>query len=311
MDQHGILLLQKITVKLADRLGSQIEEYQVPWEGRLMDADARVETLKEELGSLFPEVGEDVNMMLYDQEKNLLLNGQTLEEAGVKPPCTLVLSLHSYPTYFTAFKRRGVGVLNLERLQSIHNALPSILFDIVCVVIGSLLISAGAAASFVAWGLTVPFSFQTWAVLLVGAVLGWLRGGLAAVVYLCMGLAGAPFFATHGSGVDTLKGSSGGYLVGFVFAATLTGFLSEKAFDKTWKGSIMSMIAGTILIYIFGVGWLAYFLKSVRQAILLGFVPFLIGDAIKIVLATVLLPVGWKIMSYRLKLSQKKDDDNL
>jgi hypothetical protein len=73
-------------------------------------------------------------MMLYDKQKNLLLNDQTLESAGVKPPCTLHLYLHSYPTYFTAFKNRSVEALNCMKV--LHHKIPSILFDIGCVVIG-------------------------------------------------------------------------------------------------------------------------------------------------------------------------------
>lgn len=312
MDQHGVVLLQKITVKLTARLGNQIEEFQVPWEGRLMEADARVENLKEELANLFPGVGEEVNMILYDTDKNLLVNDQTLEDAGVGPQCTLYLYLHSYPTYFSAFKGRADGFLNLQKLRAIHERLPSILFDVVCVVVGSLLIAAGAQVSFFfPWDHTVPFSFQTWAVLLVGALLGWLRGGMASLIYLCMGLAGAPFFAPGDSGKRGIPEATMGYLVGFVFAGTLTGFMSEKAFDKTWKGSILSMLAGTAVIYIFGVGWLAIVLKSMRQAILSGFVPFLIGDTIKIVLATLLLPVGWKIIAYRKRFDKTPIYDSI
>jgi biotin transporter BioY len=61
-------------------------------------------------------------------------------------------------------------------------------------------------------------------------------------------------FARHCFVNSPREGPTVGYLVGFVFAATLTGFMSEKAFDKTWRGSILSMICGTIVIYIFGVG---------------------------------------------------------
>jgi biotin transport system substrate-specific component len=73
---------------------------------------------------------------------------------------------------------------------------------------GSLLISAGAQIAFYfPWDNTVPFTFQTWAVLLVGATLGWLRGGLAALLYFLLGLAGAPFFAGPSSGIAAIKGS--------------------------------------------------------------------------------------------------------
>jgi len=305
MDQYGIIAFQKVIVKLTDRLGSHIEDYYVPWEGRLIEDDARVETLKSELATLHPGVGEEVNMMLYDTDKNLLVNDQTLADAGVMPSSTLYLYLHSYPTYFSAFKSSFSSAQILQKLQAIHPRLPSILFDVVCVVIGSFLIVAGAQASVEPyWDDTVPLTFQTWAVLLVGALLGWFRGGMAALIYMLMGMAGAPFFALQKGGVDYLKGATGGYLVGFVFAASITGLMSEKAFDKTWRGSILSMLVGTLVIYIFGVGWLAIVLKSFKNAILLGFVPFLIGDAIKIVMATLLLPIGWKIISYKKKLAK-------
>lgn len=141
----------------------------------------------------------------------------------------------------------------------------------------------------------VPITGQTFAVLLVGSVLGANRGAISMGLYVVMGAIGLPVFT--GAANLAAKLSTGtatlGYLVGFVAAAALVGFLAQQGFDKKPHGVIASFIAGNLAIYAFGAGWLAIVLGSLETAITAGVLPFLIGDAIKIALAAAVLPLAW------------------
>lgn len=149
----------------------------------------------------------------------------------------------------------------------------------------------------------VPVTGQTFAVLLVGAALGARVGTLAVVAYLVEGLLGAPVFAGGRSawspsavpGVPVIFGPSAGYLVGFVAAAALVGWLAERGLDRHVRTAAVAMACGTLAIYLFGAGWLA---RSVglEAAIQLGVLPFLAGDLFKVLLAAAALPVAWRLV---------------
>jgi biotin transport system substrate-specific component len=142
----------------------------------------------------------------------------------------------------------------------------------------------------------VPITGQTFAVLLVGAVLGSKRGAAAMIAYIAQGGMGLPFFAGGASGLSILTGATAGYLVGFIGAAYVIGLLAERGLERSVKTSVLPFLIGTIVIYIFGVAWLSIVLNSVSQAIQFGLLPFLIGDAIKLILAAVVLPIAWKFI---------------
>ena len=142
----------------------------------------------------------------------------------------------------------------------------------------------------------VPITGQTFAVLLVGALLGSKRGVAAMIAYILQGGIGLPFFAGGASGLGILTGATAGYLVGFVGAAYVVGWLAERGLERSVRTSIIPFLIGTVIIYIFGVAWLSIFLKSFNQALQFGLLPFLIGDAIKLILAAVALPAAWKFV---------------
>jgi biotin transporter BioY len=142
----------------------------------------------------------------------------------------------------------------------------------------------------------VPITGQTFAVLLVGALLGSKRGVAAMIAYIAQGAIGLPFFAGGASGFAILTGATAGYLVGFVSAAYVVGLLAERGLERSVRTSIIPFLVGTIIIYIFGVAWLSIFLNSFSQAVQFGFLPFLIGDVIKLMLAAVVLPFAWKFV---------------
>jgi biotin transport system substrate-specific component len=166
--------------------------------------------------------------------------------------------------------------------------------DVVLVVLGSLLVAAFAQVSIPLLPFTpVPLTGQTFAVLLVGAALGSKRGAASLGLYTLEGALGLPFFAAGKSG---LSGPTIGYLFGFIAAAYIIGLLAERGMDRTFRTSLVPFLIGTVVIYLFGATWLAISLKMTPQdAFAAGVLPFLIGDAIKLILAGVALPAAWKL----------------
>lgn len=140
----------------------------------------------------------------------------------------------------------------------------------------------------------VPITMQTLAVLLSGALLGSKRGVLSQITYLLMGLAGLPWFA-RGGGMAYIFSPTFGYIIGFVLAAYLIGYLAEKGWDRSLKTAILAMLVGNIVLYIPGILWLAKFV-GLERVLVVGFYPFLIGDLLKILLAGAILPIGWKLI---------------
>lgn len=143
----------------------------------------------------------------------------------------------------------------------------------------------------------VPFTLQTFAVLLTGAALGSLRGVLSMLLYLVAGGLGLPWFA-HASG--GWGGPSFGYVVGFVVAAAVVGRLSERRADRYVLSTAVQFVLGSALIYLFGATWLAADLHlPAGRAFALGVRPFLVTDAIKAALAAFALPSAWSLTGAR------------
>ncbi len=141
----------------------------------------------------------------------------------------------------------------------------------------------------------VPVTGQTFGVLLTGALLGSRRGSAAMLVYLAEGIEGLPVFALGHSGLATILGPTGGYLVSYPVAAFAVGFLTERGWDRAFLQSVTAMVLGEVVIYTVALSWLAHFVGSSR-VLALGFVPFLPGDVAKLLLAAAVLPSGWWII---------------
>ncbi len=167
--------------------------------------------------------------------------------------------------------------------------------NLALIVAGSVLTALAAQVSIPLPFTPVPITGQTFAVLLVGAALGSRRGAASMALYVAQGLAGLPVFAGGKAGLAVLFGPTGGYLIGFIAAAFLTGWLAERGWDRRPLTTALAMILGNLVIYLFGVSWLAAFV-GVSKAPLLGMVPFIPGDLVKIVLATVALPGAWWVV---------------
>ena len=145
----------------------------------------------------------------------------------------------------------------------------------------------------------VPITLQTLGVLAVGGALGWMRGGMAIVLYWALALVGTPnVSATGATGPELFYASSptGGYLIGWFFAAVLVGWLSEKGWDRSFRSSICAMFLGSLVIYLVGVPWLANAAGyDAATAMERGLYPFVVGDVIKLLVAAGLLPTAWKL----------------
>lgn len=169
-------------------------------------------------------------------------------------------------------------------------------YDIALIVGGSLFIAFSAQLAVWLPFSPVPVTGQTFAVLMVGALLGSRRGFFSVLLYLIEGSAGMPVFATARAGLPVLLGPTGGYLVGFLAAAYLTGLLAEKKWDRRVSSTILAMLLGNACIYAFGMLWLSCLMGLSRAVFAVGLYPFIVGDIAKITLAAVLLPSGWKLL---------------
>jgi len=138
----------------------------------------------------------------------------------------------------------------------------------------------------------IPITGQTFAVLLVSATLGSKRGAASMLLYLALGVAGLPLFAGGASGLAYMSGATLGYLVGFVIAAFIVGRLAERGLERNWITSLIPFLIGSLIIYGCGAGWLSISLGW-RRAFALGVFPFIIGDTLKLLLASFFLPLAW------------------
>ena len=173
----------------------------------------------------------------------------------------------------------------------------NLITDALLVLAGTALVAAAAQISVELPFTPVPITGQTFAVLLVGASLGCVLGTASAMLSSWLGVAGAPIYAHHDSGWSVITSASGGYIVGFVLAAALTGFLAERRWDRRLSSSIGLMLTGNLVIYLVGLPWLAIVLNTnLEKTLEYGLYPFIPGDTFKLYLAAAALPGAWKLV---------------
>lgn len=137
----------------------------------------------------------------------------------------------------------------------------------------------------------ISFTMQTFAVCVIAGLLGWRQSLAAVAVYLLLGIVGLPVFSGFRSGAGVLLGATGGYLIGFLFMAPCIGFLTER-FGKSVPSLSLSMLAGEVLLYLFGTIWfVTVYTEGVgfSGALMMCVVPYLLPDAVKIALAIILV----------------------
>jgi biotin transport system substrate-specific component len=172
-----------------------------------------------------------------------------------------------------------------------------LLVDALLVVAGAGLVALCAQIEIPLGFTPVPISGQTFAVLLVGASLGPLLGAASLLLYFCVGLIGAPVYSGGDGGWEIVHGATGGYLVGFIAAAALTGWLAQRRWDRRFNSAVAAMLSGSVVIYAFGLPWLAREIGTgVEETLEAGLYPFVVGDLIKLYLAGMLLPGAWKLV---------------
>ncbi len=179
------------------------------------------------------------------------------------------------------------------------------LFDAALIVVFSAFVALSARIQIPLW--PVPITLQTLAVLFTGAFLGSRRGALALLLYLAEGAIGLPVFAS-GAGVAYMLGPTGGYLVSYPIAAGLVGLLAERGWDRRPAWTALAMVFGNLVIYAFGVAWLAVFLGDLGDALVQGMLIFIVGDLVKIIVATLALPGGWALTRRQEKRHRSQEE---
>jgi biotin transport system substrate-specific component len=169
----------------------------------------------------------------------------------------------------------------------------------------SLLVASGALFIYLTSLLIVPhepvpWTGQTFGVLVVGGALGLRRGFLAVALYVLLGYVGLPFFAEHKSGASVIFGATGGYLIGFIVAGAVVGRLAELGWDRRFGGAIGMMLIGSAIIYAIGLPWLGVVANlTPSETIAAGLTPFVLWDAIKLAVAAGIFPVAWWLIGRR------------
>lgn len=169
---------------------------------------------------------------------------------------------------------------------------------------GALLVGATAQIVIPIPGTPVPVTGQTFGVLLVGAALGARRALASMSLYLLIGALGAPVFRSGAHGIEQFLSlgdggavalaPTGGYLIGMLFAGWIVGRLADLGWDRSVIGTVGAMLIGTATIYAFGAPWLAASLNtSIADGIAKGVLPFLLGDAVKLLIAVGVFPSAW------------------
>jgi biotin transport system substrate-specific component len=172
------------------------------------------------------------------------------------------------------------------------------LVDVLLVCAGAAFVALAAQISIHLGFTPVPITLQTFAVLLVGAAYGSVLGTASLLLYMLVGIAGAPVYAEQKHGWEVFSGATGGYIVGFVVAAALTGYLAERGWDRRFSSAVTLMLTGNVVIYAFGLSWLHHFLEaSWTKTLELGLYPFVPGDIFKLYLAALALPGAWRLVA--------------
>ena len=170
----------------------------------------------------------------------------------------------------------------------------NIFLDIAMVALSVVFLAIIAKLRIPLW--PVPITMQTFGVFTIAFFFGSFRGSVSLLAYALAGLLGLSVFAGYSSGLPVFLGPSGGYIIGFIFAAFAVGYLIEKGYGRTWKSVLLVILVGELVIYAFGLPWLAAALPGLTffGVLKAGLIPFIIGDVLKALGAVALFPYLWK-----------------
>ena len=167
------------------------------------------------------------------------------------------------------------------------------------VVVGIFILALFSKIKIPIWPSPVPINLATLSVLTIGLTYGPKLGLTTVFGYLIIGTLGFDIFANSSAkvnGMEYMLGSTGGYLFGYLLATIALGFLARAGWDRNVFKIVLALIIGSVLIYIPGIFWLAKLYTWNKPILAWGLTPFLIGDALKILLATLVIPSMWKII---------------
>lgn len=179
------------------------------------------------------------------------------------------------------------------------------------VVLGVAAMAVLAKVKVPMWPSPVPINLATFGVMLIGAAYGWRLGFITMAAYLALGAIGFDVFTSssaESNGLSYMLGSTGGYLAGYLVAVLILGLASRAGWDRNVLKMGGAMLAASAAIYVLGVPWLhqwiaasglydpAAFATPLSQTLAWGLMPYLIGDAIKLALAALLIPAVWKLL---------------
>jgi biotin transport system substrate-specific component len=195
------------------------------------------------------------------------------------------LSARTIPEFVDARHFPLTAVLWPDRADGLSGLLRSVIL----IALGTALLTASAKINLPLP--YVPMTLQTLVVLVIGAAYGWRLGAMTVMVYLAEGAMGLPVFAGPVGGLAPLMGPTAGYLVGFVAAAVITGWLSERGWDRSTPLLFVAMGLGHIIILGCGFAWLAFGVRlGVEKAWLVGIAPFIVASVIKNALGALAVP---------------------
>lgn len=172
--------------------------------------------------------------------------------------------------------------------------------NVLVVVAGSLLLALSAKIQVPFY--PIPMSMQTFVVIGLGLALGSSLGWCTVLLYLAEGAAGLPVFAgtpEKGLGLAYMTGPTGGFLIGFLLAAALAGWLAERGWDRNPLTAMAAALLAAAVIYVPGLIWLGSEIGFDRPVMQFGLIPFIPGDIAKALLAALVFPVAWKWLDAR------------
>lgn len=183
-----------------------------------------------------------------------------------------------------------------DKVFRVSNSNQKIIYWISVSILATVLLTLASKINFVLPFTPIPFTMQSFVVVLLSMLFGR-KVMYILFLYIFEGIAGLPVFA-KGGGVLYILGPTGGYILGFLVAGYICGVFAENGFDRSFLKTLFTMFVGHLIIYIFGVLWLLRFLNfDLYKAFTLGFLPFIISDFLKMIVASIILP------TYRKKLN--------
>ncbi len=173
----------------------------------------------------------------------------------------------------------------------------SLLYKLLLAVFGTILLTISAKIQIPFY--PVPMTIQTFVVLCLGMAFGWKLAGATILLYLLEGALGLPVFAgtpEKGIGLAYMMGGTGGYLLGFLLAAMLCGYLAQRGWDRKPSTTAAAMLLGNVVIYLPGLIWLGALFGWDKPILQWGLTPFILGDITKLALACLTMPFLWKLI---------------